>query len=125
MAVPKNRKSTYENLKTKAARGEYTLVAPLDYLIMDVLPTEGTLFAGMYPLGETAANIAKKLKVGKGSMPLTSNIVTNRLRLMHEQGLVMKHNRVPGASSAVWQKTKTGNTIAKGWKGGTSDDNGS
>lgn len=99
-----------------AGTGEYDLIEPLDTRIMQMLPDEGTLFADLYPLGETARNIAKKLSL-KDAV-ISSTIISNRLRLLNVQGLVVKTRSIGtsgsgnakktggGGGATVWQRTR-------------------
>lgn len=108
-----------EGLAERAAKGNYTLIAPLDYLIMEALPEEGTLFAGLYPLGETVRNLGVKLPKTPDKKNLPSSMIQTRLRLLSLQGLASKAQRNLGTSgAAVWQRTKTGTEVLKAWKGG-------
>jgi hypothetical protein len=106
-------KNPYERVAEKAARGEFTLVEPLDYLILEKLPEEGTLFAGLYPLGETVANISKNLpKVNGKTFP--STVVTNRIRSMQAQGLTTDTR---GATATrIWQRSRHASQLFKTWK---------
>lgn len=102
-------------LEAKAARGEYQLIEPLDYKIMEALPEEGAMFAELYPLGETVANIAKKLPKA-GGKPLPSSLIQTRIRMMKVQGLVINTNSVGGSRGSVWQRTKVGTEVFNRWK---------
>jgi hypothetical protein len=98
----KSRKGTYEGVAVKAARGEYTLIEPLDLIILKALPDEGTLFAGLYPLGETSANIAKAKLDGN----VTSATVASRLKELQKQGLTVPKTALGSSTKgAVWQRT--------------------
>lgn len=122
MATGKTRKGEYERISSKAARGKFSLVEPLDYMIMGALPDEGTLFAGLYPLGETAQNIVKKFPKGPDGATPPVSIITGRLHTLKTQGLIKGHDSVPGAASAVWQVTSRGKKLFNEWKekqGGT------
>lgn len=107
------KKSPYERVEEKAARGEYTLVEPLDWFIIEKLPEEGTLFAGVFPLGETIANIAVNLPKVEGK-PFPREIVATRMRSLKLQGLA-KPTR--GANSTkVFQRTHKASRLYKEWK---------
>jgi hypothetical protein len=113
----------YERIKDRAARGEYELVVPFDYMILEHLPEVGTLFAGMYPLGETVANIQKTLnKIAPKGQQIDVPTVYGRVRSLEIQGLV---SQTRGArSKRVWQRTTRATKIYEDWKaqqkGGTS-----
>lgn len=113
-----------KNLKEAAATEKYQLVAPIDYMILGFLPTEGTLVLGLYPLGETAHNIRLKLTAEQQKVISTVTIGA-RLRVMQEQGLVVsqhpgvgKRTTSGGNSRMVWQRTTSGTNALNKWKGG-------
>jgi hypothetical protein len=98
------KKTPFERIEVKAARGDYTLVEPLDLIILESLPNEGTLFVGLYPLGETAGNISKAKLEGK----IPVSVVARRLGTLRQQGLVVKKQAIgQGANekNVVWQRT--------------------
>lgn len=102
-------------LPERAARGEYELVDPLDYLILDKLQPEGTLFAGLYPLGDTVKALGAKFDQVKGG--LTGSFIVARLRPLRLQGLVVPKNA--GSSTrgkTVWQRTARGTEVLTKWK---------
>lgn len=108
-----SRKGEYERVEEKAKRGEFNLVEPLDYLILEKLPEQGSLFGGLFPLGETVANIAKNLPKLEGKM-FPSDIVTSRVRSMQLQGLTL-HTK--GATSTrIWQRTPRATQLFNAWK---------
>lgn len=109
MTKPKKNRydSHVERLTEKAARGEYELIEPLDILIIEQLPLEGTLFGGLYPLGETVENLRKKFD---GKVKVTT--LTARMRLLNIQGLVARTNSVSeGRGMTVWQRTAAGTKL--------------
>lgn len=111
------------NLKDKAARGEYSLMEPFDYMVLEKLPEVGTLFAGLYPLGETAKSLISKFPKIEGK-PIPSTTMSSRLLVLHKQGLVSKiDTTVPGTGTrGSWQRTRAGTKLYKEWKektGGT------
>lgn len=96
----------YTRLEEKIKEtGEYTLVEPLDIFIMQTLPVEGSLFAGLYPLGETALNITKKLPGSEGKT-VASSVVQARLRSLSVQGLVIGKESIQNGKANVWQRTR-------------------
>jgi hypothetical protein len=103
----------YEGLASKAARGEYELVEPLDYMILDLLQDEGSMFADLYPLGETVPALVKKLG-GK----LTNSQLTSRVRILHIQGLIVQKKSLTNksGSTTVWQRSKVGASLLNKWK---------
>ncbi|HXJ63280.1 MAG TPA: hypothetical protein VNN79_05960 [Actinomycetota bacterium] len=105
----------YENLAQRAASGDYELIEPLDWYIIEMLHDEGEMFAGLYPLGDTAETIAKKFTQVKGGLPVT--VLSNRLRNLHAQNLVVRVEKAPGtAGKSIWQRTATGKKLYLAWK---------
>lgn len=106
------RVGTYESIGEKAKRGEYTLVEPLDYMILGFLPDEGTLFAGLYPLGETVPALHKKFDK---KVPVT--MLSSRMAVLNKQALVEKKASLgTGGGASVWQRTKLGAKLYKTWQ---------
>lgn len=115
----RQRNESFEKLN---ARGEYELVEPIDTLVMEMIPEEGTLFGNLYPLGETAKSLAKKLSTKEAV--LTATMVSQRLRALNIQGLVVKKKSIgSGGGSLVWQRTKAATELITGGKG-TANGNG-
>lgn len=109
----------YERLGDRAARGEYQLAVPMDYMLLSFLPVEGTLFAGLYPLGETVPNLMKKFTPEQQKV-LTTKEVAARLRVLHIQKLclpVYSGNAVRG--KLVWQRTSKATELVDEWEKGT------
>ena len=70
------------------------IIDPLDYLILDELPIEGTLHFGAYPVGKTAANIQKV--VGAGQVrPAERHRRTSRKMWPHSLPRPAPKNRSP------------------------------
>lgn len=110
-----HRKQGYQRIRERATRGDYELVVPFDFLILEHLPEVGSLFAGLYPLGETVATISKSIsKTSKETLP--SGIVYGRMRSMEVQGLV-EFTKGP-KSKRIWQRTPKGSEVYKKWKEG-------
>jgi hypothetical protein len=101
--------------KNKAERGIYTLVDPLDYMLLGLLPKEGELVFGLYPLGETVTALVKKF-TPEQQKHLKTSMVSGRLVAMHVQGLVANS---PGRASdrKIWQRTAAGEEAFNKWKG--------
>lgn len=105
----------YERLAEQASKGEYTLLDPLDYLVLEKLHEEGEMFAGLYPLGDSSQAVTKKFDLPKGA-ELSPHTVAVRLRALSVQGLAVFHTSIPGAGgSAIWQRTKKGKSMYKEW----------
>jgi hypothetical protein len=101
---------TRESLAEINARGEYSLVEPLDYMILAQLQDEGTLMGGYYPLADSPAQLRKK------HFPeLTVTLLTVRLRVMHMQELVKIVNTA-GTRSSGWQRTSKGKELVEAWQ---------
>lgn len=110
MAGPKQR---YVRIAERVEKtGEYELIDPLDYKLLEVLPEEDAMFAGLYPLGETAIALSNKLKG-----VLDSHQVAQRLRVMLHQGLVVKKKALGSSETAIWQRTATGKEVYEKWLG--------
>lgn len=117
------RGTTYPLLKAAHRKGEMRMngfvfepVLPLDMLILDFLPPEGSTFAGIYPIGETVKAMVNKIgggKVGTGTF-------VARVRLMHKAGLIVNVNQ-PGVgrenTGRAWQITAKGKAQLAEWKG--------
>jgi len=117
MAEKKRKPVVYKNLETKIREGLYELVDPLDYIFLGLLPDEGSMFAGLYPLGETVQNIRAKLTPEQQKAIKTASI-SNRMRIMHLMGLVAKKEKgFDTGGNAVWQITPTGKEVLTKWKG--------
>jgi hypothetical protein len=103
------KKEKYENLATKSARGEYELVDPLDYMILDKLQDEGTTMGGYYPLADSVPGLRKA-----HFSDLPNTVVSARLRVMHIQGLVLQVKTV--GSKMGWQRTEAGKGVVEAWR---------
>lgn len=110
------RKEIYKRVGDRAAKGDYTLIEPLDYMILDKLPDEGTTMGGIYPLGASVANLVKLFKKETGQ-DVPSGVFSGQLRSMHMQKLAVKV-KVTGIGSAAfaWQRTKEGKKLLNKWK---------
>lgn len=86
-------------------------VIPLDFLILDLLPDEGTEFAGLYQLGETTAQVWKKL----GVKELPKSGVNARVTSMNKSGLLTKIKAL-GRESGAWQKSALGKEALEKWR---------
>lgn len=110
-----NRKDPYTKLRERSARGDYELIEPLDYLLMEKLPEVGEMFAGLYPMGETVQNLSKKFPTPNGLLDTTT--ITNRMRALDAQGLT-SHTRsaISSNGSKIWQRTAKGTDLVRKWK---------
>ena len=106
------------NLRELAARGEYQLLEPLDYMILQHLPDQGTLFAGLYPLGETTPNLVGKFTPEQRTLGgVDSHFVSTRLRVLHIQGLVLNLRSAKNTGGKrIWQRTKEASRLVKEWE---------
>lgn len=105
------------SLVEMAKRGEYTLVDPLDYVLLGFLPEEGQLALGLYPLGETVLGVKKKLTLEQ-QKGLSSSTIGSRLRVLRDQGLTVDvHAGIRAGGKRVWQRSKTGTQVLNRWKG--------
>lgn len=101
----------YEQIRRKAERGEYTLVEPMDQMILGHLNDEGTMFAGAYLEAHSVKQINRD--VFKGELPNT--IIGPRMNSLTQQGLVIPV-RVPGNLGArAYQRTQQGKHVYEEW----------
>ncbi len=89
-------------------RGVYNPVLPLDVLILQLMPKEGTMFMGVYAEGATVGDIRKRVAGGK----LDSSLISTRLRVLHMFGLATKV-AVPKQPTAGWQVTPKGEQFVR------------
>lgn len=85
-----------------------TLIDPLDYLLLEKLPEEGTLAMGYYPLGESA----RSLKGSFNGVPPTA--IDSRLRSLKIAGLAAGVRLMPKAQG--YQITKRGQEVLAAWR---------
>jgi len=100
-----------QNITAAFARGEEVLIDPMDYILLDNLPPEGTMFAGAYPDGPTSIELAHNLFEGK----LKPSHLAARLRVLRLCGLAVTVNR-RGRSDKVWQINEAGDAYLAKWK---------
>lgn len=98
----------YRSVRERAQEGEIKLVEPLDYLILDALPLEGTMLGDFIPLGATVRDLVKTTFKG-----LDSDLISGRVRAMEFYGLT---KQVVLPSARGWQVTKTGQQWLSDWK---------
>lgn len=90
------------------------LVVPFDYLLMEELPTDGTLVGGLYPLGVTSNEMSRKRFKGAAS----AATLAARLRALEMCGLV-KQVRMVKTSQTAYQRTKLADKEIAAWKAQT------
>lgn len=100
----------WTNLREKAEQGDYdSLVAPLDFLILELLPDEGETVMGFYPMAMTVSQLRKErfgvLSPGEMSGAL------KRLTAM----LMVVRVRTRGASTSGYQRTALGKQKLNEW----------
>lgn len=98
-------------LAEKAAKGEYELVEPLDYLILERLPDEGELVMGYYPMAATVPQLRKE---GFGEV-LSAGEMGGALKRLNIQGIVARVT-TRGTKSFGYQRTELGKNLLKKWK---------
>lgn len=108
--MPDKSKTGWKNLEEKAAAGEYDLIVPLDYLILELLPEEGDLVMGYYPFTKTSAQLVKERfkEIRPGQLATT-------LSRLKKQGLVVRV-RTRGAHDFGYQRTPAGKKLYESWK---------
>jgi hypothetical protein len=99
------------NILARYERGDAVLVDPMDYVLLDNLAPEGTMFAGAYPDGPNSVELAERLFEGK----IKPSPIAARLRLLHLFGLATMLNR-RGVNDRVWQVTPKGREVVEEWK---------
>jgi hypothetical protein len=100
------------NLKEKAEHGIYELVDPFDYLLLELLPDEGELVMGYYPLTKTSEQLVRE----KFDL-LTPTQIAQDIRRLLRQGLVAKvRTRGSKEQQFGWQRTKKGKKLYEDWK---------
>ena len=92
-------------------RGDEVLVDPMDFILLDSLPPEGTMFAGAYPDGPSSQDLAANLFEGK----IPAAQVAPRLRVLSVLGFCLHANR-RGVTDRVWQITEKGEQLLADWK---------
>jgi hypothetical protein len=112
--------SKIEKLSDRAKRGEYELVEPLDYRLLEKLPPEGTTAFNLYPIGTTVKELSKDFK----QIPQTQ--ISARIRSMHVQGLAKKvrmlgaelgeQRKGRASAGSAWQLTESGAKLLANWK---------
>lgn len=90
------------------ADGQYQIIEPLDYLILEQLQDEGTLMGGYYPLATNVAALKKHFK------ELPSTLLSARLRVLGMQDLVV--NIATAGSKNGWQRTPKGKELMEAWQ---------
>lgn len=114
----------YDSVRARAERGEYTLALPIDYMILEMLPEEGELFAGLYPLGETVSNIRTKFSPEQQKVLATKTIAA-RLRVLHIQNLAAPiYSGNTSRGKQVWQRSLKATELVNEWKKETNGSDG-
>jgi hypothetical protein len=103
----------YKPVAEQAREGIYELVDPLDYLLLDALPKQGTTMGGVVPLGESVRN----LQATKFGM-LDTGQISGRLVAMRAAGycLPVRTASVKNDSGKAWQITPFGEKVLAEWK---------
>ena len=99
------------NILARYQRGDDVLVDPMDYVLLDNLAEEGTMFAGAYPDGPTSVELSDKLFERK----IPAAQIAPRLTLLRIFGLAVTLNR-RGVHDKVWQITPEGERVLAEWK---------
>lgn len=103
-----------KTIAERAAEGDYDLVIPLDFKILEEMPAFGTTLAGMYELGTTVGSIAKTYPM------VSSGSIAARVRNLHAMGICHMVKLIGGPGGAgktiAWQRTELGDRLLKEWK---------
>lgn len=102
-------KKKYLNLQERADQGEYELIEPLDYLILEILPDEGELVMGYYPFAKSSSHLVKERF--KEMQP--AQIAQDVRRLTRQRLAIQVKVR---SSEHGWQRTKKGKEVFEEWK---------
>lgn len=102
----------WENLREKSARGEFELIDPMDYMILELLPDEGELVMGYYPFTKDADTLVKERFTDMRPGQLAGN-----MRRLIIQGLVIRvRTRAAKSRSHGYQRTAQGRKLFDEWK---------
>jgi hypothetical protein len=101
-------KGNYVRLADRAKRGQYDLVEPFDYMILGLLPEEGALMGGYYPITVSVSELRKR-----HFTELPAPKISARLVSMNVQGLVVLAGSGKGQG---WQRTQTGKEVYEKWQ---------
>lgn len=119
MSKAKRPHTPYKRVADRAAEGNIDLVDPLDYLILDSLPPEGTTMGGVIPLGETVRNLANTTFKGI----VTNTALGGRMTSLQAYGLV-KGVVLPSRDGRGWQITPAGDKALREWQSTRKEQNG-
>jgi len=114
-AVPE-KKAGWMNLAERAKRGDYDLIEPLDYMILDALPDEGELVMNYYPLAASSNQLIKEKFKG-----MTAGQIGSSLSRMRIQGLTVKV-KTRSVREYGYQRTKVGKQLLDKWKASRAPD---
>lgn len=93
------------------------LIDPIDYLILQLLPEEGTLAFGAYQTGLTVRELAIQLHKQKlVEVQLPSSTLSSRVRVLAMLKLAVKHTGLGTGSKHVWQRTPKGKGLYEQWR---------
>jgi hypothetical protein len=105
-------KGQYKKIQERAAQGDYTLIDPLDYKIIEVLHDEGEMFAGAYPLASGVSQINREAFDGQ----LKNQMLGPRFNSLAMQGLIVQV-LVPGnMGKHAYQRTAEGKKVLNEWR---------
>lgn len=114
--MPRNReKEKYVRIGDRADKGDYQLVDPFHYLILAILPDEGTLMGGFYPIGETMTSMRRRFP------GLSSGVISANLSVLRKQGLAVMAGGDNSSKKSMqalgWQRTARGKQVFEDWTG--------
>jgi hypothetical protein len=91
------------------------LIEPLDFLILEKLPAEGTLIFSAYPDGKSSEELSQTVAEGN----FTTLELSTRLRVLHKAHAVVTQRSFATKTKTrvVWQRTKLGEQWLSEWKG--------
>lgn len=112
MAKAKEYVSVAERAKDDPASA---MVVPLDFMILDKLPDEGTLMGGYFPITAFVEELGER-----HFKELTSDQIGGRLRSMAAIGLTVMVKTVGAGKQSRrqhgWQRTEKGKEVLAAWQ---------
>lgn len=113
---------SYTRIRKKFEAGERSmLIDPFDYELMEMAQPEGMNVAGLYQIGTTSVEMAKKFHKrikDNGGDPniITPNVISGRLSTIHSVGLIKPVQMIGGRGAKAWQRTAEGEKELAAWR---------
>lgn len=112
--MPEFKSKQYQRIADLAEKGDLSfIIEPFDWIVLDLLPDEGTTVGGFYQLGTTV----KDLKDNNfKDADLTSDQISGRIRTLGAAGFARQVQMVGGRGKIAWQKTVKGKEVLATWQ---------